>query len=187
MKNTVLYDAKIVYFAGADSTKDSRLVRALQAKFDTDTLLCFYGFQDENPKQFIIRAKDEIKTFVADEKEVFFIGQSYGGYYANYFAEGCLNNMSHPAFLINRMVFPEKSTRFNKLELATSTDPSPLYKAIYLSEKDELVPIQPTQDFFRKSQAVRHIFLLENETHRIKDLNPILNSFMHYYNNMQEG
>lgn len=183
----VIYDTKLIYFAGADSTKESRLVKELQSKFDTDTLLCFYGFQDKNPIDFIKRSTDEIDAFLDDEKEVFFIGQSYGGYFANYFAESNYNGFACPAFLINPMVFPERSARFYSKGLPPSTDNSPVYKAAYLSEHDEIVPPQPTRDFFQKSKAVRRFFTLENETHRIKNLNPILEHITHYYNNVQEG
>lgn len=181
-------NTKIIYIAGYGSTHDSNLTTQLRNKYPSKSLLLIHDYDFNNPKNVIKQLDRKINDFCEIKggiinEDVVIIGQSWGGYFANYFSE----KYGIPAFLINPQVKPELSELLKKCAdlkgIPNSNDKRRITKIIFLSTNDTIVKNEWVTCVF----GSRKIIKLNGEGHSIKNFNTFFNTFDNYINNLQES
>lgn len=180
--------SKIIYIAGYGSTINSSLVSILRDTYKAENLLLIYDYDFANPNKVIEDIDAKIKNFVEIDRgrfvdeECIIIGQSYGGYFANLFAE----RYGIPAFLVNPQIRPELSNNLTKnadlRDIPVSTDDRKTFKKLYLSTEDVIVRNEWVEEFFPN----RPKKYLVGEGHKIKNIEPLLSDVNNYIYNIQD-
>jgi 5'-nucleotidase len=163
------YETAIIFLAGFGGGAHSNSYNSLKEQVKN---CAFYlkEYDNEIPTKAYYSLEIGIKNICEKFKQVILVGNSLGGYYANYFAE----KFRLPCVLINPSLFPETTlgkrgvpVKFLKLFKKSSFEHKDKY--VFLGKHDVVVNPDIAAKHFSNIQSVTWL----DEGHQIKDFSPI--------------
>ncbi len=177
---TIEHSVKIIYFHGFNSSPDSDTCKALQSHFGKEHIIA-PAYDYINPENAFKYLDDLIKP-ISYEYELYFVGTSLGGFWANYFSEKyriqcvLINPSLNPEFSLDKYLGLNENFHTREKVMLTLqnieaykqfmvADTPSIPKTVLLGGLDNVVD----QAYTRSVMSNHYIAYAPNEGHQVKD------------------